>query len=599
MPMRERPDRGALQIASRACGLSALLLGLALVAFPQGTSAPPAQQANPQLTAQTNLVLVRVIVRDSKGNPVTGLSQRDFQVFDNKKQQTISYFQAEEPVPPSVAGPAALAANTKAQPPTAQPEIPQKFAALFFDNYHTGFGDLVQVREAARRYLEKKLSSGARIAIFSASGQPQLPFTTDPAKIEKALSQLRVDNHFDTLLCPFLPPYLAQLAEDDVPQPGAFPAISRGGASLQNLNSARPLTLAMSISAAQGCAITNPEEMSVRVKDIVLEQDLASQETLIGLAHLVQRMAETPGGDRTIAVLSDGFLFKTMQYEMDGLIEAALRANVVINALDTKGLLAYLPFATTSGSIPQMMTAGPRNDSPALEDTINQYQRTSDNIAGDTLSEIADGTGGLFVHNSNNMESGIEKTTGLNTPSYLLGFSPAQVKRDGRFHTLKVKLVNAHFSLQARRGYFAPRGGQVVAPQQEQMEQAVFSQTAPQGLPIQMSTRSTKLSPGASSLRVAVDADMSSVHFTKEGPNNADDVTVFVVVFDADGNLVTAKRQFVKLRLPDAALAQLRRSGGEADVSLAIKPGKYLVRAVMGESASNKLGRTDAEVNIP
>jgi hypothetical protein len=41
--------------------------------------------------------------------------------------------------------------------------------------------------------------------------------------------------------------------------------------------------------------------------------------------------------------------------------------------------------------------------------------------------------------------------------TYLLGFKPADLKADGSFHPLTVKLdTDRQLSLQARKGYFAP-----------------------------------------------------------------------------------------------------------------------------------------------
>src|SRR5262245_22523947 len=50
-----------------------------------------------KVQTQRNLVLARVVVRDSKGNPVSNLHQQDFRLFDNGKVQTITYFSVESP----------------------------------------------------------------------------------------------------------------------------------------------------------------------------------------------------------------------------------------------------------------------------------------------------------------------------------------------------------------------------------------------------------------------------------------------------------------------------------------------------------------------
>src|SRR4029077_11932373 len=46
---------------------------------------------------RVNLVLVRVVVRDSNGKIVPNLKKEDFQLYDNRKAQTISSFSVETP----------------------------------------------------------------------------------------------------------------------------------------------------------------------------------------------------------------------------------------------------------------------------------------------------------------------------------------------------------------------------------------------------------------------------------------------------------------------------------------------------------------------
>src|SRR5580698_5420402 len=56
----------------------------------------PAQQTAPQFKAETNLVLVPVVVRDSKGDAVGGLTKDDFRLFRDGQSQAIASFSIEE-----------------------------------------------------------------------------------------------------------------------------------------------------------------------------------------------------------------------------------------------------------------------------------------------------------------------------------------------------------------------------------------------------------------------------------------------------------------------------------------------------------------------
>jgi VWFA-related protein len=183
-------------------------------------SAKPATNQDKSAQAiqiQTNLVEVRVVVRDAKGNPVTGLGKTDFELLDNKKPQVISAFSPE-----GIAAESSVAANSgsgaeKQTPPAA--DEPQKFTALFFDDYHIAFLDLAQIRDAAKRYLEKSLNAGERVAIFNASGSIHVDFTRDRDNLEQALSRLSYEPRFvPPVLCLniSLPIYMAQKVIDGI-----------------------------------------------------------------------------------------------------------------------------------------------------------------------------------------------------------------------------------------------------------------------------------------------------------------------------------------------------------------------------------------------
>jgi VWFA-related protein len=75
----------------------------------------------------------------------------------------------------------------------------------------------------------------------------------------------------------------------------------------------------------------------------------------------------------------------------------------------------------------------------------------------DIMAELADGTGGTYFHNSNDLQGGFQTLTEVPEYVYLLELSLQNVKQDGAYHLLKVKVDQDGLKLQARRGYFAPK----------------------------------------------------------------------------------------------------------------------------------------------
>jgi len=75
----------------------------------------------------------------------------------------------------------------------------------------------------------------------------------------------------------------------------------------------------------------------------------------------------------------------------------------------------------------------------------------------DVMAELANGTGGSFFHNSNDLKGGLASLTAAPECLYVLQISLGDLKPDGTYHRLQVKVDREGEQLQARRGYFAPK----------------------------------------------------------------------------------------------------------------------------------------------
>lgn len=78
------------------------------------------------------------------------------------------------------------------------------------------------------------------------------------------------------------------------------------------------------------------------------------------------------------------------------------------------------------------------------------------NLSNDVMAELADGTGGSYFHNSNDLEGGFKSLIQAPEYVYVLEFSLENVKPDGVYHSLKVKVTQLSLKVEARQGYFAP-----------------------------------------------------------------------------------------------------------------------------------------------
>jgi VWFA-related protein len=179
----------------------------------------------------------------------------------------------------------------------------------------------------------------------------------------------------------------------------------------------------------------------MRVVDLGRQDTVASYLTL---GQFVKAMASLPG-ERSLVLVSPGFL----PIEQDAvaqeshLIDLAAQANVTISALDARGLY------TTSLSASEHVVGNPQYQ--------GEIRRQSMSRAENAMGELADGTGGNFFHNSNDLDSGLKSLAMPPECVYLLELPLDGVKQNGSYHRLKVKVDRDGLDVQARRGYFVSR----------------------------------------------------------------------------------------------------------------------------------------------
>ena len=88
-------------------------------AAPGAAPIPQPEPTDYRLRINARLVDVNVVALDKKGNPITGLTQDDFEVYDNGVKQVVGSFgraDAPEPAPATAPAPASAAETAPPQP---------------------------------------------------------------------------------------------------------------------------------------------------------------------------------------------------------------------------------------------------------------------------------------------------------------------------------------------------------------------------------------------------------------------------------------------------------------------------------------------------
>jgi VWFA-related protein len=529
-----------------------------------------------------NLVLVRVVVRDQQGKIVSNLKKEDFQLYDNRKLQTISSFGVETPetrTASAVASPAAEGSSSSADVAGGKAVVlPQRFVSMVFDDVHLSMADAVFVRDSATRFFGA-LAASDRVSLNTTSGQLTQEFTDDHDKLTKALLGIvphPVTSHYFHD-CPDVGYYQADLI----------------------VNKSDLQALGVATEEALQCAFNGDTRMMAAAQNLaraaadrgVAQGDNETEYAYRHLEDVVRRLANMPG-QRVLVLVSPGFITSTLQSEASEIVDRATRANIVINTLDARGL--YAP--DVMGDI-----ADPPNDTIRTAGFKSSYRVAAQFAQEDVLAQLADGTGGKFFHNRNDVDEAMREAGAAPAYSYLLGFSPQNLKIDGRFHTLKVALTSKEkFGIQARHGYFAPKTLTDPAESTKlEMQEALFSQEEIRDLPVELQTQFFKKDEAQARLAVLTRLDVKGIHFRKVQGRNNDQLTIVTGIFDENGNFVTGLSKVVEMKLLDATYIRLSRSGFTVKTSFDVKPGTYLVRLVVRDAEGAQMAARNGAVVIP
>ncbi len=537
---------------------------------------PPLEQT-PTFQSGVNLVLVPVVVRNKKGQPIGGLTKDDFQLFDKGKRQVIASFSIQDRsanAPPSEASADTTQDNTATavtaaagQPGPEKPQeavhankAQQRFVAYVFDDLNASFADFAAVRAAMDRHA-RGLATTDQAAIYTLSGQPELDFTNDRDKLEATVAKLRMSmsdvTAYHAKECPDINYYLADLI------------INKGD---QRVNDAAVSHTALCAHVPAALAEMIVKTEASRQLAFVPQQ---SRMALRTLRLAIERLAEKPG-ERLIVLSSPGF-FQTLanSSDMQQVLKLATQANVTISSLNVRGLYSNQPDASF--------------DNGKAEKAWRQVRLEGWEAQEGILQDLAQGTGGTFIHNNDGFREALDR---LATPpefSYVLGFSPNNPKADGSFHVIKIRLVSEKgVSIQARRGYYALQEDPAKESARLAVDDAVFSRDQINQIPVVLQAGYIEPKQSDPTITVLVKVDLKPLRFRLAKDRKVDTLTVVSAVFKEDGSYLIGSSETVNLRLREETLAQ-PEPAITLHFAFPVKRGAYFIRLVVRDSQSGAM----------
>ncbi len=539
--------------------------GVAMVALAlSGAPMAPAQNtgqvsATPQggftLKVSGELVLTNVVVRDAKtGALVRGLKPSDFRIYENGKLQHIETFDFESvdmAKPLNEATVTGLAAGlqsggNKAVVVASPEELRNhRLIVFFFDLTSMQPEDLDRSVEAAKDFLRTKMQPADLVALVSLG------------------DTLNVDQDFT--------------ADKDalISEVGAYNGTEgQGFTQGANANS----------NQVEDTTGYTPDESEYN--------DINTDRELFALRAVAQSLEKIPQR-KSLLYFSGGISRDGIENEasLRAATNAAVRANLAIYSVDTRGLQAVSPLGDASTG--SLRGTGAYNGG-ALMNNMNSNFATQEVMA--TLSSE---TGGKAFFDSNDFAPAFAQVQDDTSAYYAIGFRSTNPARDGKYRRLTVKVDRPGVKLEYRKGYFAPADFKHTAHQdrEQELEDQLESDMPATDMAVYLDAMYFRLNDNRYYVPVSLLVPGSQIPFVKGGDKDKATLDILGEVIDEVKRPIGRVRQTVPLKLDSSLRA--RQKNIEYTTSFNLPPGKYHLKFVVRENQTGRMGSFEADIILP
>ncbi len=571
-------------------------------------TAAAAQQQTPQrapgtLAEGVTAVLVDVVVRDRRGQPVRDLTAADFEILEDGVPQALGSF---TPVFNAVAPPSpakAPAAPAPAKPAAGTPEAAAQgplVTALVFDRLSPEARQIAV--KAAQGYIGGKEQTGSHVGIFSIdlSLRSYATFTRNADVLRKALQAVGAGTSasFNS------PERAEQRANADRQAAASTQAVASAAAQ------PGPAAGAAMGTAAGEAQLAQITSNMIRAFD-AMERDQQGYATTDGLIAIVQSLAKVPGR-KSLVLFSEGVAIPpAVQRLFAGVIDAANRANVSIYTLDAAGLRASSEQATTADDVNAAAkrgintgyASGSEGGGRPLTELLERNEDVLRRNPRASLGTLAQETGGIYFENTNDLRTGVGRIEEDLRNYYLLGYTPSNTEFDGRFRRIEVKVKRSDVVVAARKGYFGVRnpGGVAISAGEAAALGALERKPVPNAFPVRAAALlfPERGRPGLAP--TVVDFSTASIAFqpSADGRSYTSDVTVLVRFLDGDRQVARTVSQHYEISGPLAEMEGARRGEVIFYREPELPPGVYTMEAVVHDAISGKSSVRFSTVEVP
>jgi len=505
------------------------------------------------LKLNSELVLTNIVARDAKtGEVVRGLKQSDFRIYENGKQQQVSTFDFEsvEMAAPlseaTISGLAAGTSESKAAVAVRPEDLRNhRLIVMFFDLTSMQPEDLDRSVEAAQEFLRNKMQPADLVALVSLGNTFKVDqdFTADK---EMLAHKVAVYNGTE----------------------------GQGFAEGATANTNQ-------VEDASG---STPDESEYN--DINTDRELFA---LRSVAKSLEKITEK----KSLLYFSGGISRDGIenQASLRAAVNAAVRANMAIYSVDTRGLQAISPLG--SASTGSLRGTGAFNGG-ALTNNMNANFATQE-----VMASLSTDTGGKAFLDSNDFAPAFAQVQRDTSAYYAIGFHSSDTARDGRFRKLTIKINRPGTTLEYRPGYYAPADFQHAGREdrERELDEQLASDLPATDMAIYLDALYFRLDENRFYMPVSLIVPGSQIPFVKGSDKDKATLDIIGEVIDEAKRPIGHARETVKLNL-DPGL-QARQKNIQYTTSFNLPPGKYRLKFVVRENQTGQMGSFEAEITLP
>jgi VWFA-related protein len=555
------------------------------VAFTAAAQEPPEQETSIFSEAvDVNVVNLDVVVTDRAGRPVTGLTLQDFQIEEDGQPVEIVNFAAFSQDVASGAD--------SITPSDAQTSSPDLVLAVFVDNRSIRPENRRLLFQSLRGYLRERSDLTARWVVAALGHRLEIavPLTDDLDEVYAALDRLEDQASLFAAFDGGRRLFLSQLEHASLrrynPPTGALGDPDFDDAvrvALNLLDSVRSLAeqrLQAARSSLDGFAafceslaglpgrkavLFLSDGLPLRPADSLIAAWIGKYQTWALQneedIRLRSRFPEAPGRFQRLMTRIDSSDFD-LQAELNRISTDASDAGLTVYPISAGGRSHTLISAEVSGAAMQSATgAGSmRRDAAAAEGFE----------ADSSLMRLAENTGGQALLRSASLDDFFDRLRRDAANFYSLGFAPRVTDAPGAFRRLEVKVDRAGTVVRHPRGY-RPRDWRRRLGQLATMTAIHELDANPLG--VELEPRPATPLGKRFRLSILVKIPFDSIRLVHREQHFNAQITLLVLVRDADGALSETRRIDLPIKVPDDRMLYVVEQKATYVLELELEPG--------------------------